>query len=649
LSFLLLAVFTILFNACQKENFLVEQPTLPISETQDLSPTITVEEVKNWYEKTLAEQKGISSFAGDSMVLLKAEPKWDESKNGFSETTKEFLFVPIALKADQNTQFKLLTTRQLDGSITGKLVTYIPTQAYHEAKKGNYNVEDFTGTAIYTNLAGKFEYGFVIENGQYKGQAKAKRIERPGENSLQVRGCVSSTFTICVHFPDIAFQGACMYTIEVTNIICTDELPPSTAGTHGGLGSLTGTSGGSAWGSSQPSNLFTYNQIETLRTKFRSAGLDDIFYTLELNQDLLQAVNSFLDTKGWNNVNKTALQSLVNSASDYKALGEYLTTLSTNTDFYNANLALNFPSSAVTALSKYTKAGFTTQEFVYLFKNQGLFKQSNGFLSENNFNQSIVDFVKELSKEKPVLDVPGYPENHPVAQSVLNFNEFIWNAFEGSNNISTKGLHKTALGLDGGDGYSKCVGAIGEGIFAKRLVDGGTSKNLVWQGITIGAIHHDLITTIPCVKVNTTSINAGFTLKINYTDQNGNPISASVFPYRANKQGINMAVGAISYEVKTYSPNTALVWIKNGFIDGIEQAIKRANQPGCDAGVLVFDLPAFNIIKNDVAVQAAISKLATIKNQYGEQKAFLRLENNLHYEADRAFYAIKDRIKNLNP
>lgn len=554
----------------------------------------------------------------------------------------------LNFKSDVKALFKLLVTRQNDGNLLGKLVMYVPNNDYHVAKKGKYSVEDYTGAVIYTDLKGKFEYGFYIRNGLYQGVAKA--LPTSNSPSLQTR-CMSERHTMCLTQMRV-FKDECLHTIEVILSDCPPEGTSSTEGnaiTPGGLGGFNSGSGGSAWNINQPINLFTYDEKEALRTKFRNAGLDDIFYTLELHQDLLQAANLFLDTKGWNSLNNTALKKLINSTSDYQALAEYLTTLSAYPDFYNTNVALNFPSSAVASFSKYTKAGFSTQEFVELFKNQGLFIQANGFLSENNFNHSVVDFVKELSREKPVLDVPGYPENHPVAQSVLNFNEYIWNAFEGSNNISTRGLHKTALGLDGGDGYSKCVGAIGEGIFAKRLVDGGTSKYQVWQGITIGSIHHDLITTIPCVKVNTTNINAGFTLKVNYTDQNGNPISASIFPYRADKQGIDMAVGAISYEVKTYSPNTAPVWIKQGFIDGIEQAIKRANQTGCDVGVLVFDLPAFNIIKNDVAVQAAISKLATIKNKYGEQKAFLRLENNLHYEADRAFYAIKDRIKNLNP
>ena len=46
LSFLLVVATTTFFNACKKENFLVEKTTHPISELQNLSPTITVSGLK---------------------------------------------------------------------------------------------------------------------------------------------------------------------------------------------------------------------------------------------------------------------------------------------------------------------------------------------------------------------------------------------------------------------------------------------------------------------------------------------------------------------------------------------------------------------------------------------------------------------------
>ena len=344
---------------------------------------ITVEEVKQWYAQKLAVEQGTNSLGEDSTLLPRAKPEWGQSKNGFSQTSHQFLITPLAIGGNNHAQFKLLATRQLDGTIIGKLVIYVPDKAYHTAKKGAYSVEDFTGTAIYTSLGGKYEHGFYIENGQYKGQAKAKRAKAGGQ-PLGVRGCVLHTYTIQTYSPYV-FSGD-DYTIDVEYITCTDDAPPTTSGTPGGLGGNNGGGGGGAWGTGQPSNVFTQSELDEMRAKYYRAGLEEIWYTLELRQDLLKATNLFLDTKSWSELHKMALLNLVTTTSNYKALENYLTVLSSHTDFYNANAALNFPLSAMESLDKYKKANFTTEEFVQLWLDPNLFAQVDAFLNSIGLN-----------------------------------------------------------------------------------------------------------------------------------------------------------------------------------------------------------------------------------------------------------------------
>jgi hypothetical protein len=212
-------------------------------------------------------------------------PNWAASLSGISQATDALLITPLPLNASEHTQIKLLTTRQADGSLLGKLVIYTPTPAYHNAKQGKYSVEDFTGTVIYTNLAGKFEYGFYIENGQYKGRSSAETTNR-SRNTLGIRDCGTTTTTICIDQP-IAFNASCLFEIIITRTTCSDGFSGLGAGSSGGsgagwLGGNAGSGGGSGWNSNQPANLFSTSEIEALRIKFRNANLDEIFYTLEL-------------------------------------------------------------------------------------------------------------------------------------------------------------------------------------------------------------------------------------------------------------------------------------------------------------------------------------------------------------------------------
>lgn len=68
------------------------------------------------------------------------------------------------------------------------------------------------------------------------------------------------------------------------------------------------------------------------------------------------------------------------------------------------------------------------------------------------------------------------------------------------------------------------------------------------------------------------------------------------------------------------------------------------------AAVLVFDDKAWNKLRDSPYGAQAIDDIAVIssvKNDDGEQKIYFRNEGELSQDANRAFFSLRDRIKNL--
>ena len=114
LSFLLMGFSVLFFQACRKENFYEQLPNAPTS-TQIHTPTITLEEVKDWYTKTLAEETAILSFTGDTIILKETAPEWTASTIGFNKNEDEFFFEPLNVKSDEPALFNLLVARNDNG------------------------------------------------------------------------------------------------------------------------------------------------------------------------------------------------------------------------------------------------------------------------------------------------------------------------------------------------------------------------------------------------------------------------------------------------------------------------------------------------------------------------------------------------------
>ncbi len=240
---------------------------------------------------------------------------------------------------------------------------------------------------------------------------------------------------------------------------------------------------------------------------------------------------------------------------------------------------------------------------------------------------------------------PGFPQNSPISQAIIKYNPFIYQSFEYSNNTSTIQLYALAKGQAGADAYPKAIGAVGEAIFAQRLTSHWSETN---SNLNIGqrfsGYQVDLMQQTPLLRERDGAY--GLELKVNFTDFKGNPMSSKLSVLTITNS--DWGYGYISYEVKTIDPNSSIDKIYKSFATGINQAIDRTKV--ADASVLVFDTSAFrNLLNSPLGKEALIQlkRLTEIKDSMGEQRGFLRLENNLTSDSKKALYGVEDVIKDI--
>ena len=240
---------------------------------------------------------------------------------------------------------------------------------------------------------------------------------------------------------------------------------------------------------------------------------------------------------------------------------------------------------------------------------------------------------------------PGYPESHPVSQAIIKYNPWIYQAFQYANNTSNIQLYNFAKGIAGSDAYGKSIGAIGEALFAQRLTAhiSETTSNLTF-GMRLGGYQVDLLQATTLYRSPDGA--PGFELRVNATDIYGKATS-SMLSVLASTNRV-FTYGTIAYEVKTIDPNGSLDNIYKAFVGGVNQAIDRTKV--ADASELVFDKSAFSkLLNSPMGVDALkqLGRLTGIKNSQGEQRGFLRLENGLTSDAQKALYGLKDILKNI--
>jgi hypothetical protein len=250
----------------------------------------------------------------------------------------------------------------------------------------------------------------------------------------------------------------------------------------------------------------------------------------------------------------------------------------------------------------------------------------------------------------PILPGPGYSKGHRVSQAIRDYNEWIWWAFEGSNNTSTIHFHFHVRGQAGADGYGKAIGAIGEGIFASRLTEGKMTltSSAVYIGKDFAGHHHDLLRSTELRQTE----KGSFVLKVDDTNKSG-IVGFNKVTVPCRQGACWQSYGRVSYEVKTLDPtkNTASSILQQ-FTRGVDQVLARTNTSSIDAGVLVFDMDAWNVAYNSELrpkMEAQYQRLVGHRNQYGEQDSFLRLESGLSRDSQRSYHALSNRIRDISP
>ncbi|MFD1256136.1 hypothetical protein ACFQ3S_04965, partial [Mucilaginibacter terrae] len=252
----------------------------------------------------------------------------------------------------------------------------------------------------------------------------------------------------------------------------------------------------------------------------------------------------------------------------------------------------------------------------------------------------------------------NYPDSHPVSITVKNFNEYIWRAFKGANNTSLKNFHETAKGLNASDGYGKGLGAIGEGLFAQRLL---SIPSLTRVRAVGGAVVQDNLDLSKRIFIDLLTeqklpeAQEGYSyINMIYTDVQGNSQNKNLKVQRNSQSrlmGTTMInTGFVAYEVKTYNPSNTEAILFKAFTEGIQQTIQRAYFRNMTAGVLIFDKASFTKIYNSSyhsKIDAILQKVKNMRNINGEQAVFLRLENNLWNDSNNAYHALIDLIKDI--
>jgi hypothetical protein len=385
------ATFALTFQACRKDNLL---------ETCVSSPQgkISVADARAWYEnqiRVLSNVNGVDS----SLILINPNPQWEEATNDFNKNSKEFLVSPIE---NQFSSFKrggskLLINQDADGNFEGYYAFFLADSIYDKRTSGEYKMTDFTGSIIYVDIVGKMKGGYRYNAGKIVGEATAKRAIR-ADNKLQVRGCVTETVTTYTWKPYPFKSNLLGYwdseTVYVTN--CFSDFG------SGWMPSMSSGGGGSS-DVYLPNATFAFSSLKAIKNKFIENGLEQVWYKMANNRSLIQATNSFLDTRSWDYTNLMAVDNLITNTADVSVLTDYFNKMATDTDFYNTCFNVGLETSFSSVL-KYSQLGFSSQEFVNLYKDQKAFIQANNLLNQIGFsNINSENFVDKVW-EKFMLD-----------------------------------------------------------------------------------------------------------------------------------------------------------------------------------------------------------------------------------------------------
>jgi hypothetical protein len=418
LTFLFVMSLMIFLTGCHKDSLfstqLSKEEEVFNSKQGDLVASqkyvIKIDDAKEWFETQINFNTSMN-LANDSLLILpNASPIWGGALNDHNQLGKEFVVAPLKKRISGGPgDTRLLITRDSANNLVGVFMIYVADKDYHNATNGQYRLSDFRGDIIYLDINGRFLCGYKIQNGQIIGSVTARQKDGERSNSIQPRTCTTQTASYCIYeiyeyinqVGIASMSSNCLVEFQMTSTTC----PPTSSSSNIPTSPIGSGSSGSGGLFGLPSSTFTISQLNALRIKYRDNGLEDIWLGyLNNNSTLLQATESFLNARGgFTSANKAALLRLIPQATNVASLVKYLELLVSNNDFFNANVATNFPSSAVVALERYTNAGFSSAEFVQIFSDQTLFQQIDPFLNKyavnGVFNSKDIEIAKAFKEQ----------------------------------------------------------------------------------------------------------------------------------------------------------------------------------------------------------------------------------------------------------
>ena len=379
-------------SGCQKE---ILSPT-QISKQESRTPTIKIDEVKEWYQRAKATFDREKNLRSGSTGLDGVVPDWHFFQNSYNTIGQEFGVAPLNFVVGSKGFARLLISRDSTRNLIGKYAIYLPDSVYRLQTHSVYSAQTFTGLVFYFNSDGTFSHGNEYKNGVRTRDASI--IDRNRAN-ITPRDCWNTTFTLTT----VIQLGA--YSDEVPDIgtISTTYSVTICGGGNGSFGGSTGNDSGGG-GNIDPSDAFLgagldgfmgvldgevpvnnlisrfpsqanfINSIITLNNKFGGQLDRNIIPLLYSNQGALTQANNYLANSS--------------SASDKETVTKHLNLLNTKSKYLKKNQDAGFPDIG-------TNDWYETLNFTYTSPTNGLNYNVN--FTNNNRTQEAL-FAREFGE-----------------------------------------------------------------------------------------------------------------------------------------------------------------------------------------------------------------------------------------------------------
>jgi hypothetical protein len=298
------------FTACRKDDLLMTQ-----SSSQTQIKSINLEAAKQWYnqERTLSSSFNATQSSG---IFSKATPDWSSTSNDFNQKNREFLVVPTTRLKTARGGVKILITQDSSDNLVGNLVYFKADSIYHLKKQGKYDRNDFTGTLIYMDMAGNYQYGVGLVNGIIKSRVEFKDS---ADKQIRLRSCTKIVETSFEMVDEGGDGGWVIREVETVKYVgdCWRSTTPTgglfSSGVQTTFGTVWGQIGGDVincgscagslgnYGSGLPTNLFLDDNFfgdSEFQTQQRYLGAGFTFSeynTLRADNELFLHVDMFMN------------------------------------------------------------------------------------------------------------------------------------------------------------------------------------------------------------------------------------------------------------------------------------------------------------------------------------------------------------------